>query len=377
VLTSEDEYAYLGPGAADVLRAQREEVGTLVDPRVGGVEVVADEIRWWTFAGGRINSTLRYALEAIGTDWKVVPDNYAIKLRGEGLSRVVFEEILDKMREVDFRENAQLWQEVAHSLPNYRLSKFQPLMPPWVEREVVASYLLDVASAWDWLTQGEAAELERVPAGIASATEADEKRLQPLERIRAARARPLRRDAGRSIEWVTSDAGLARAAEALASAEVIGLDVETSMANGALSLLQLAGPDRIYLVDALQIDDFSDLAPLLSSQHPIKLIHNAKFERAVLGQYGLALDGVVDTITLSRRKHPEDGVRHDLRSVCERELGYTLDKTAQKSDWTRRPLRADQIEYAALDAEVLLPLHPLLMAGEASTSSDSLEETER
>jgi ATP-dependent Lhr-like helicase len=34
------------------------------------------------FAGGHINSTLRYALEAVG-DWKVIPDNYVVKVRTE------------------------------------------------------------------------------------------------------------------------------------------------------------------------------------------------------------------------------------------------------------------------------------------------------
>jgi AAA+ ATPase superfamily predicted ATPase len=49
----------------------------------------------------------------------------------------------------------QLWTEVAESLPSYRLSKFQPLMPPWVEREVVAGYLLDVDGAKRWLAGSE------------------------------------------------------------------------------------------------------------------------------------------------------------------------------------------------------------------------------
>ena len=31
------------------------------------------------------------------------------------------------------------------------MSKFQPLMPSWVEREVVAGYLLDVEGARDWV----------------------------------------------------------------------------------------------------------------------------------------------------------------------------------------------------------------------------------
>ena len=37
--------------------------------------------------------------------------------------------------------------QVAGSLPNYRLSKFQPLMPAWVEREVLGRFLLDVEGA--------------------------------------------------------------------------------------------------------------------------------------------------------------------------------------------------------------------------------------
>ena len=43
--------------------------------------------------------------------------------------------------------------------------------------------------------------------------------------------------------------------------------------------------------------------------------------------------------------------------VCERELGIVLDKASQTSNWSRRPLDADQLRYAALDAEVLLALH--------------------
>ena len=50
----------------------------------------------------------------------------------------------------EFWEDAKLWSDVAESLPNYRLSKFQPLMPAWVEQEVVADYLLSVKGAQDW-----------------------------------------------------------------------------------------------------------------------------------------------------------------------------------------------------------------------------------
>ncbi len=47
--------------------------------------------------------------------------------------------------------------------------------------------------------------------------------------------------------------------------------------------------------------------------------------------------------------------------VCERELGISLDKGEQTSNWSRRPLDADQLRYAALDAEVLLQLFDRLI----------------
>jgi ATP-dependent helicase Lhr and Lhr-like helicase len=87
-----------------------------------------------------------------------------------------------------------------------------------------------------------------------------------------------------------------------------------------------------------------------------KLVHNASFEREVLGRHGLALDGVVDTRDLSRQRHGA-AAGHSLREVCARELGLRLDKREQTGDWTRRPLTDSQITYGALDAEVLLRLH--------------------
>ena len=60
---------------------------------------------------------------------------------------------------------------VAGTLPNYRLSKFQALVPPWVEREMLADYLLDVAGAWRWIAGvDDAGQLGRVPAGLREPT---------------------------------------------------------------------------------------------------------------------------------------------------------------------------------------------------------------
>jgi len=60
----------------------------------------------------------------------------------------------------------------------------------------------------------------------------------------------------------------------------------------------------------------------------------------------------------SRRLRGTDSLGgHSLAVVCERELGAGLDKSAQTSNWSLRPLTVEQIRYAALDAEVLLALY--------------------
>ena len=153
ILVRDEMFPYLDAAAAAVLEEHRGVMREVLDPDGDEIEVEEDELRWWTFAGGRINSTIRYAIESTGKDWKVVTDNFVVKVRGEGLDRHRFEEVLTDIRTVDIWENDKLWAEIAESLPNYRLSKFQPLMPKWIEREVIASYLIDIKGACRWISR--------------------------------------------------------------------------------------------------------------------------------------------------------------------------------------------------------------------------------
>lgn len=46
-----------------------------------------------------------------------------------------------------------------------------------------------------------------------------------------------------------------------------------------------------------------------------------------------------------------------LKKAVQANLGLGLDKTCQRSNWDRRPLTREQLQYAAADAAVLLDLH--------------------
>jgi ATP-dependent helicase Lhr and Lhr-like helicase len=356
-LVSDEEIAYLEESAREVLEEQRSAMRPVLSED-GGVELVDGDVYWWTFAGGRINGTLRYALRAAGGEgWKIVPDNYRLRIRGTEdapLDVTRFSEAVRRLQSLELWEDPDLWAGVAQDLPNYRLSKFQPLMPPWVEREVIAGHLLDVAGAWRWLSGERAITLQRVPPGIAERLRADG--LALLQQA-AATLPLLERDPERAIVWVRSEGELQDAVRQLASEACIGVDVETTLASRTLCLLQIAAAQRTFLVDPFEVADLSPLEKILASEAPTKLIHNAAFEREVLGRVGLELRGVVDTMEESRRRRGEDAEGgHSLQKVCERELARFLSKRQQTSNWARRPLSERQVAYAALDAELLLLL---------------------
>jgi hypothetical protein len=110
-------------------------------------------VGWWTYAGGTIHSTLRHAIAAIQPDWKITADNVPVRLRGEEVNGRYFRDASGQLGSAGFREDTELWQDIGRSLPGYRLSKFQPLMPALVERETLERYLLDLEGTRDWLAR--------------------------------------------------------------------------------------------------------------------------------------------------------------------------------------------------------------------------------
>jgi ribonuclease D len=139
----------------------------------------------------------------------------------------------------------------------------------------------------------------------------------------------------------------------------ITLDVETTLFDRDLCLIQVGTDDLNAVIDARAPIDLEPLARIFESPKVVKVIHNATFERSVLQRVNIALANVFDTLAASRRIRGKQPGGHSLAAVCRRELDKVIDKAQQVSDWTRRPLSAEQLAYAALDVEVLVPLYLL------------------
>ncbi len=152
VLVSSDAYAYLDADARRELDDRRVMMQPIISGAGPHIDLQDSELHWWTFAGGKINSTLRYALQSLLPDARIIMDNFRLRLRADGLTDAQFHLLLHELQQPDFWTDATRWQSIAALLPAYRLSKFQPLMPYWVQQEFVAEFLLDVGGAQRWLS---------------------------------------------------------------------------------------------------------------------------------------------------------------------------------------------------------------------------------
>ena len=159
------------------------------------------------------------------------------------------------------------------------------------------------------------------------------------------------------LPWfiIRNEADLGDAIEHILREPFIGLDVETTLFDHKLCLVQIGCHDRTFLIDPFCVD-VRALDIVFANPNIVKIIHNKSFECNVLGKLGLPIYNIVDTLKVSRTLHPTEKC-HKLMEVCRREFNYTMDKTNQQSRWEKRPLSTDQLEYAALDAEIMIHLY--------------------
>jgi DNA polymerase I-like protein with 3'-5' exonuclease and polymerase domains len=176
-----------------------------------------------------------------------------------------------------------------------------------------------------------------------------------------------------NYEIVKTSDELRKAIENLATQPVVGLDTETTELDpytSRLRLIQLATTDRVYIVDfdhfangdSTKNDALAPLRRLLEAPRPIKIAHNAKFDaKFIKHNLGVDLGGLFDTLLASQLVGAGDiEERHGLETVASRYLNEAVDKSERLSNWNFE-LSEAQLEYAARDAAVLLPLREKLI----------------
>ncbi|HZU70183.1 MAG TPA: HEAT repeat domain-containing protein [Ktedonobacteraceae bacterium] len=169
--------------------------------------------------------------------------------------------------------------------------------------------------------------------------------------------------------WVDRPEQLLAAVNTLKQSPVVAVDAEFTQVrlrtqNDAftttqrLALLQLAIDGKCFVVDALRLNDLSPLNAVLDDPNTIILLHGAGADLRVMAERGLNIAHYIDLEAASRSIFGQH--ESSLAAMLQRAFHVRLDKSLQRTDWTRRPLPSAMIAYAARDAEMTLALYSWL-----------------
>jgi len=157
---------------------------------------------------------------------------------------------------------------------------------------------------------------------------------------------------------------LAAAVERWRTAEAIALDTEFVFERTFRprpGLVQVATVVEVALVDAVALPDLALLGPLLEDARIRKDVHAGSADVELVRRLaGAAPQPVFDTQVAAAFAGLGTGLSY--AAVVRETQGVELAKAETRTDWTRRPLRAEQLRYAAEDVAHLLPAAHALRA---------------
>ena len=141
---------------------------------------------------------------------------------------------------------------------------------------------------------------------------------------------------------------------------VVAIDTETrglKIPRDRLCLIQLCDDDGLVAFVRFTGKPAPNVAKLMQATNVLKLFHYGRFDIAVMKHYlNVDVKPVWCTKIASKlvRTYTD---RHSLKDLALELLGKEMDKTNQSSDWARTDLSDSQLEYAANDVRVLIPIY--------------------
>jgi len=159
------------------------------------------------------------------------------------------------------------------------------------------------------------------------------------------------------VIYVSTAEALNSCIHQLAQADEIAFDLEFDRDNYTygftLCLMQIASITHCYLIDPAADLDIAMIFPLLQDPAIQKVVHCSSEDLRLLHSLKCYPVNLVDTELYAKLLNYE---RTSLGALIQQLFGIELDKKMQKVNWVLRPLRPEQLDYAANDVLYLLPM---------------------
>jgi ribonuclease D len=178
----------------------------------------------------------------------------------------------------------------------------------------------------------------------------------------------------RPHEIIDTPAALLHAIQLWRTQPALAVDTESNsffVYRERTCLVQVSTRDADWIVDPLAVD-LKPLGELLENTAIEKVFHAAEYDILSLKRdYGFVFHNLYDTLIAAKAVGRK---KVGLGSLLEEVLATKLAKDEQRSDWGRRPLTPDQIEYAFSDTRYLLALADALRLEVSAKGPDIIEE---
>ncbi len=128
-----------------------------------------------------------------------------------------------------------------------------------------------------------------------------------------------------------------------------------------LCLIQMATDDCEFIIDPLSIGDLSSIADILVDSQTVKIFHAGSQDRELLYlRCGVISQPVFDTQAAA----PYIGMPQQVgyATMVSELFGVQLKKSESLTDWSYRPLAANQIKYALEDVRYLIPAYDKMVS---------------
>ncbi len=165
------------------------------------------------------------------------------------------------------------------------------------------------------------------------------------------------------VHWIDEPEALADLGRRLARAAVIAVDTEQDSFfsySTKVCIIQVGAFGREWIIDSLALRDFTPLRGPFGDHAIPKILHAGENDIDLLRRgCGLEIRGLFDTMAAASILGQR---RTGLAGLLAAYFGVVIEKKYQRSDWRKRPLAREQIEYAALDVRHLPRLRDALAA---------------
>ena len=165
------------------------------------------------------------------------------------------------------------------------------------------------------------------------------------------------------INYIESNQALALACDTLKTSLFICIDTEFHRETTyypELALIQISDGETTYCIDPLDITDFSGFTDLLNNIKIIKVLHASQQDMEIFNyKFNTLPSPVFDTQIAAGLLGYGDQIGY--AGLIKKELNIDIDKSQTRTDWMKRPLSQQQLEYAANDVYYLAKAYPKIV----------------